>query len=140
MNNNNETKKGHDLELIHILHDEWKFRLSQYWAITSKTVLLSFILFFIPYMKDTWGVNIINLPNYTFPIVGIFFSIATCCLSSIEMYKINHIKKSIKQYIATYAQHIDNPYTYNHSIHHNLPLCICIVQILIGIFVLITVI
>lgn len=136
MNNN---QNNFDLEYINILHDEWKFRLSQYWSLTSKTVLLSFILFFIPYMKDAWGANTLNLPNQIFPIVGIIFSIITCLLSTIEMKKINTIKHSIKKYILIHSQQIDNPYNYNNIVHQNLPVTICCAQIIIGIFVLISV-
>ena len=87
-------KRGadHNLDFINILFEEWKFRLSQYWSITSKTVFISFILFFIPYMKDAWGANTLNLPNQIFPVIGILFSIITCLLSTIEMNKINRIK------------------------------------------------
>lgn len=38
--------------MVLMLFDEWKFRLSQYWSITSKVIMLNFILFFIPYMKE----------------------------------------------------------------------------------------
>ena len=38
MNNQSENRTNHDLDYIHILHDEWKFRLSQYWSLTSKTI------------------------------------------------------------------------------------------------------
>lgn len=55
MSNPPGNRINHDLDYINILHDEWKFRISQYWSLTSKTVLLSFILFFIPYMKDAWA-------------------------------------------------------------------------------------
>ena len=136
MNNN---QNNFDLEYINILHDEWKFRLAQYWSLTSKTVLLSFILFFIPYMKDAWGANTLNLPNQIFPIVGIIFSIITCLIATIEMKKINTIKHSIKKYILIHSQQIDNPYNYNNIVHQNLPVTICCVQIIIGIFVLISV-
>lgn len=139
MNNTSKNETNHDLDYINILHDEWKFRLSQYWSLTSKTVLLSFILFFIPYMKDAWGANTLDLPNQIFPVVGIIYSIITCLLSTIEMRKINNIKNSIKKYISIYSQQIDNPYNYNNVIHHNLPITICLGQIIIGIFVIISI-
>lgn len=130
---------NHDLDYINILYDEWKFRLSQYWSLTTKTVLLSFILFFIPYMKDTWGANTLNLPNQIFPVVGIIFSIITCLLSTVEMKKINLIKTSIKKYILTHSKHIDRPYNYDNIFNHNLPIAICIAQVIIGIFVIISI-
>lgn len=139
MSNPPGNRINHDLDYINILHDEWKFRISQYWSLTSKTVLLSFILFFIPYMKDAWGANTGNLPNQIFPVVGIIFSIVTCLLSTIEMKKINTIKNSIKKYILVHSQQIDNPYNYNNVIHHNLPIAICFSQIIIGFFVLISI-
>ena len=38
MSNPSGNRINHDLDYINILHDEWKFRLSQYWSLTSKTV------------------------------------------------------------------------------------------------------
>ncbi len=55
------------------------------------------------------------------------------------MKKINTIKHSIKKYILIHSQQIDNPYNYNNIVHQNLPVTICCVQIIIGIFVLISV-
>ena len=136
MNNN---QNNFDLEYINLLYDEWKFRLSQYWSLTTKTVLISFILFFIPYMKDAWGAKTLNLPNQIFTIVGIIFSIITCWLSTIEIKKINTIKHSIKKYILAHSRQIDNPYSYDNIVHQNLPVAICCAQIIIGIFVLINV-
>lgn len=137
--NNKDKKDDNDLELINILYDEWKFRLSQYWSLTYQTILLSFILFFAPYLKDAWGTNILNLPNFIFPIAGIIFSIATCFVGVIEMKKINTIKNSIKCYISTHLQNVQTPYNYNNPLHHNLPIYICCIQMIIGIFVLFTV-
>ena len=136
-------KRGadHNLDFINILFEEWKFRLSQYWSITSKTVFIRFILFFIPYMKDAWGANTLNLPNQIFPVIGILFSIITCLLSTIEMNKINRIKASIKMYISKHSEHIDTPYGkgYDNKIHHNLPIAICCAQIVTGLFVLLSI-
>lgn len=139
MSNPSGNRINHDLDYINILHDEWKFRLSQYWSLTSKTILLSFILFFIPYMKDAWGANTLNLPNQIFPISGIIFSIMTCIISTIEMKKINLIKTSIKRYILTHSIQIDKPYDYDNIINHNLPIAICCAQVIIGVFVIISV-
>lgn len=139
MHSTSKKETNHDSDYINILYDEWKFRLSQYWSLTSKTVLLSFILFFIPYMKDAWGANTLDLPNQIFPIVGIIFSIITCLLSTVEMKKINTIKASIKKYIITYSSNIDKPYAYDNIFNHNLPITICLGQIIIGIFVIISI-
>lgn len=135
MNNKTVDNKSNDIEILNVLYDEWKFRLSQYWSITSKTVILDFILFFIPYMKDAWGVNSLNFPNYIFPIAGIIFSIATCFISSIEMIKINRIKNSIKNYISNQTYNFENPYGNNNAMHQNIPILICCVQIIIGVIV-----
>lgn len=133
-------QKKSEMELIHILYDEWKFRLSQYWSLTSKTTLISFILFFIPYMKDAWGTNIFGLPNRIFPIVAIIYSVATCYISTIEMNKINQIKNSLKKYILEQSENLlDAPYATQNFVHQHLPIYICIIQILIGIFVFHTV-
>lgn len=139
MNCSSENNTNHDLDYINILHDEWKFRLSQYWSLTSKTICLSFVLFFIPYMKDAWGVNMLNLSNQIFPIAGIIFSIIACLLSTIEMNKINIIKGSIKKYILIHAQQIDIPYNYSNPIHQHLPIVICCAQVIVGVFVIINV-
>ena len=137
------TNKDISLDLIHILFEEWKFRLNQYWSITSKTVILNFILFFIPYMKGAWRINTLNLPIVVFPISGILFALATCVISTVEMIKINKIKDTIKTYILDNCHTLFTAYSFgkkdNKSFflksHHYIPICIFIVQFLIGIIV-----
>lgn len=132
-------KSKHDMELINIMYDEWKFRLTQYWSVTSKTFMLILFLFFIPYLKDTWGINNINLPNYIFPIVGIFFSISDCILVHFEMMKINKIKDSINKYVGHNSKNFINPYKGIVG-HLNLHIFICAIQVIVGFIVLLTVI
>ena len=55
------------------------------------------------------------------------------------MKKINLIKATIKKYILTHSVQIDKPYDYDNIINHNLPIAICCAQVIIGIFVIISV-
>lgn len=128
--------------MVLMLFDEWKFRLSQYWSITSKVIMLNFILFFISYMKEAWHIVGINMPNVAFPIMAMFFATLNCCISSVEMKKINLIKETIKGYIRKNFDELSNAYkTINAGnvlvkSHHHIPLCIWGLQMILGIIVI----
>lgn len=97
------TRSGNDFgEVLKILHNEWKFRLSQYWSITIKMSIMFFVITLLPFMYSSWGadVSLLHIPIYVFPILGAIFSAVVAFFSIKEMDKINVLKESIKNFIA----------------------------------------
>ena len=121
------------LEIIKLLHDEWKYRLSQLWSLIIKCTTFTFILIFIPLIYEKIGVDFTQtkIPLSLFPISGIALAIIVCVFSTIEMRKVNKIKKGIKTTIneeTCFDVHTKK----SNPLSQNLPIIIFICQSLIA--------
>ncbi len=123
-----------DLEILKLLHDEWKYRLSNFWSLMIKTIIISFILIFMPLMYEYWGVNfvVIEVPLYILPLTGLIFSIVICFFTSIEIIKINSIKTSIRRSIMEISPGFKVAFTKRNILHQNIPIVICIFQVVLS--------
>ena len=123
-----------------LLYSEWQHRISQYWSITIKVKTVCFALMFMPFLYENLKVDANNLPSFLFPVTGLVLSFISCLIETVEMNKINAIKKTIKANISKISP-INKRFTRDSWIHHHIPLMIFGTQLMLTVaivFILLT--
>lgn len=128
-------------EMIKLLLDEWKNRISTYWSITIKIIILDLLIIFLPYIHRIWHLNLEEKTLNTLlfsPMLGIVISIMVCYFSTIEMTEINRIKENIER-IIMYDPLFKDVYkkTKLYIFNDYLPIFICAIEIAFAIIVII---
>ena len=132
---------NNDIEMTKLLLDEWKYRLSQFWSLTIKTVIISLILILLPLMYKQWGVDITTLNDaiWVLSLIGAVFSALVCPFTTIEIRKINLLKTYIRESVTKISPMFSGAFSKRNKAHQHLPIVICAIQVLLAIMVIIVV-
>ena len=125
-----------NLEMLKLLHEEWRFRVSHLSSLIIKTTTFNLLLIFLPVIPDKIGyVPTVNIPIFLVPLTGMLFSLIFGAFASLEMRKIIKIKEDLKKNISETAPQLSNAFVMKKSknfINHNIPPILYVIQVLLA--------